>query len=158
MKYVFVMFGALILVTALWTRAFAQPCRIVFDVCFDPAHDAIFSGNSFAGIAFIYPAWTITPSSAPIDCSTIAAAPIGTVYIQGAFVNSIPDSTPGDVAIVNFYFRPDNQTPIDAVGVVRYGDSYSITVLSSGLSLTHGEQAIVRNLAPNTVAFRFKIQ
>ena len=127
------------------------------DVCFNPAVDARFDSTTtfFVASAPIYPGGTITKSNSPIDCSRITAAPIGTFFTNGGFVEGLPASGPNDIALVTFHFRIGSRA-VDTVGVVQAvapGHTYPLTIVGSAHGGAASGLATVTNLDPTTLVF-----
>ena len=147
--------SVLLAATACAIAAPALAARI--DVCFNPGVNARFDSTNtfFVGSAPIYPGGTIAKSNSPINCSGITAAPIGTFFTNGGFVEGLLASGPNDVALVTFHFRIGSRA-FDTVGVVQAvapGHTYLMTIVGS----THGGaangHATVTNLDPTTLVF-----
>ncbi len=150
------------LLTALMIlAATAQAFALTIDVCINGATGARFDSTNtfFTGSAPIYPGGTIAQSASPIDCSTIAATPIGTFFTNGGTVAGLPASDPKDVALVTWHFRIGHRA-FDTIGPVQSvgsGGTYPQTLVGStrGLSAANGE-ATVTSLDPTGFAFELR--
>jgi len=146
-----------VLLAAIACAIAAPALAASIDVCFNPGIDAHFDSTAtfFVASAPIYPGGTIAKSNSPIDCRRITAAPIGTFFTNGGFVEGLPASGPNDIALVTFHFRIGNRA-FDTVGVVQAvapGHTYPLTIVGSGHGGAANGYATVTNLDPTTLVF-----
>ena len=154
-----------IVFTVVFATALSANAKTV-DVCLNPTTDARFdsTGTFFTASAPIYEGGTIAQSSSPIDCSTIAAKPIGTFFTVGGLVAGLPASAAQDVAMVTWHFRLvkgafDTIGPVqgNGAGGATPGQTYPQTVVGStkGAASANG-QATVTVLDPTGFVFEIK--
>jgi hypothetical protein len=136
-----------------------------FDVCVNLTADARFdvTGTFFTATAPIYPGGTIAQSSTTIDCGTITASRVGTVFTVGALVARLPASATDDTAMVTWHFRLpqgafDTMGPVEGNGAggATPGQTYPQTIIGSTSGPAHG-QAIVTVLDPTGFVFEIKL-
>jgi hypothetical protein len=127
------------------------------DVCLVAAdHRFDSTGKFFTDSAPVYPGGTIEESSSAIDCTKIAATPIGTFFTNGAIVSGLPASDPTDIALVTWHFRIGSRG-FDTVGVVQNvapGQTFPQTIVGSthGAAAANGEATVIR-LDPTGLVF-----
>jgi hypothetical protein len=150
-----VLSAAVLLLSAGAARA------LTVDVCVNAGTDARFdsTGNFFTGSAPIYPGGTLSVSASAIDCSSVAAAPIGTFFTNGGIVAGLPASAPDDLAIVTWHFRIGNHAfdTIGPVKVVPAGGKYPQVVVGATSGLRPNDQAIVTALDPTGFVFEVSV-